>query len=152
MVKFLPYLKYAAIAIGVYFLWKMIASVSASISTGVTSVLGPSPNSQAETKAILNIPISGTSKTEADLRARADSLENAMSAWGTDEDLIFTTLAGCNNNDLKAIYKYFGFRTYGDIGSTQYGNSLDLQGWFNQELSGSDLQKVRQIFAPTKLF
>lgn len=93
--------------------------------------------------------------TEAQLKQRADTLYQSffgspLMSLGTDEDLMWQALEGLNTEDLKAVYHYFGVRDAKLFGFNMFTG--DLFGWFQDELSGESLKKVRKKFEPTGLW
>lgn len=65
----------------------------------------------------------------------ADQLEGAMSGWGTSDEQIWNALGDLNDDQLAAVYNAFGVR-----------EGTDLFGWFQSDLSGSDLQRAMDYF------
>jgi len=93
--------------------------------------------------------------SEADkIRSIANRLEVAMNSglfYGTNEDGMFDILEVLNSKDLVAVYYAYGNRPYLFGGTNWLGFSLDLFGWFERELSGNDLIKMRNIWSKTDL-
>lgn len=81
--------------------------------------------------------------------ALAQRLENAMARWGTDEEEIFKVLNNRSLDELRAIYLAFDVRQWTPIGTWRESAQKDLIDWFKEELSGSDLAKVKSIMLPT---
>lgn len=84
----------------------------------------------------------------------AETLYKAMNGAGTNETVILNTLKGLNPDDLKTIYMDYGLRPptfhtpWGDVAT---GDRMDLIDWFIDDMSGSTLNKVMQIWKPTHL-
>ncbi|MDR2963463.1 MAG: annexin [Bacteroidales bacterium] len=80
----------------------------------------------------------------------AEKLYAAMDGMGTDSKAIMSLLIGTarTDDDLKLINKSFGIREYGSTGSPYWGSGTpsDLSTWLRNELSGSDLEKLRVRF------
>lgn len=83
---------------------------------------------------------------------RADAIYNAMYGLGTDESAVFSALAGMNREELIAIYNAFGSRRYDSLTGAFTSRKMDLIGFFNDEFSGPDLDRLRAIYAPTGLW
>lgn len=87
-----------------------------------------------------------------EMRAKeiAEALYNAMSGFGTNEDLISDILVVRNrftSGDIILINNAFGLQDYGTYGSPMWGDGtpLNLVGWLRNELSmGSELYKILQ--------
>lgn len=84
------------------------------------------------------------SKSNQEIQQRAEKLDKAMRDWGTDVSAILQSLSGLNAEDLRAIYKAFGFRQETLFGIPTFQGNLFA--WFEAELSGTDLAQVKQIF------
>ena len=99
------------------------------------------------------IPTGKTSKPKAELKQIANAQETAMGDIGTDELTLFRTLEGLNSEDLKTVFNEFGKRNYqfGMRGGNVIGNTLNLFEWYNSELSGKELEKMREIWKVTNL-
>lgn len=107
--------------------------------------------------------ISGANITQSQASVSANQLLQAFNyittigLMGTDEDTIFSILnPEYNTQARELLYAEFGFHPYYSTGTPAWYNSwfatdYDLSGWANQELSGSDLDQVRQYFANTKV-
>lgn len=82
----------------------------------------------------------------------ANRLYYAMADIGTNEDLLFDSLKNLTAQQLIMVYNAFGTRSYAFSGNWfGLGYPLDLFGWFNQELSGNDLNNMKQLWAKTGL-
>jgi hypothetical protein len=96
-----------------------------------------------------------------DAEVIANQLENAMSsdslgglsAWGTNFQSIDLLLDPSYNADARSlIYATFGVRPYDGAGTPTYLSSFfatdkDLGQWFYEELSGDELQQVKDYFS-----
>ena len=92
----------------------------------------------------------GLTTTEANMIGQR--LYQAMSSFGTDETTLFAELENRTASQLVAIYNAYGTPYYFLYGGDPYfGAPLDLFGWFNEELSGTDLNRMKQIWAKTNL-
>lgn len=91
------------------------------------------------------------------LKSIADTQEAAMGDPGTNEDLLFNSLANMNGKDLQYIYTAFGKRWYDPLTSSSSGPlwpvavQLDLFNWYIKELGSSDKQKMAQLWAKSGL-
>lgn len=75
----------------------------------------------------------------------ADSLEAAMVTSGTDEDAVLETLNQLQTaDDLRQLITTFGKRTNYIMRIPQYTENLVY--WLQEELSGSDKDKVQAVF------
>ncbi len=95
------------------------------------------------------------SKTKAELELIAKMQVTYMGNMGTEEKEIFESIEGLNPNDLIELYNIFGEKEYA-FGTYQgemalIGNKLNLLQWYNEELSGEDLAKMREIWKKTGL-
>lgn len=79
----------------------------------------------------------------------AELQRKALVGAGTNEEILFLSLEGLNADDLKVVFMDFGLQARGAdfIGFTR----MDLIDWYNKELSGKDLEKMRTIWKPTGL-
>lgn len=88
---------------------------------------------------------------QAEAALIAQKLFSAMEGMGTDDKTIMSLLIDTprTNDDLKLIVKTFGIKEYGTYGSPMWGSGTpsDLTTWLTNELSGSNLQKLRNRFA-----
>lgn len=86
----------------------------------------------------------------------ADRQFNAMNAWGTDTDALFGSLQGLSPAELTAVASAFGRRasTISLFPSTQQSISMprNIFEWYDAELSGSDVQRMKAIWAATGLY
>jgi hypothetical protein len=99
----------------------------------------------AETINGLPVDSSNLSLSQSEINLLSQQLYNAMKGVGTDEDAIMSALDRISTkDDLLAVMKRFGTPEYG---SWWLGHKyLDLPGWLKEELSGDDLNHVRQMF------
>jgi len=104
-----------------------------------------------DASADLNIPGGGgLSTTDANLIGQR--LYKAMSGFGTDENTLFAELENRTGPQLVSIYNAYGTPYYFMFGGDPYfGTPLDLFGWFNEELSGNDLQRMKNIWTKSGL-
>lgn len=99
----------------------------------------------------LDLPGGGSLPT-LDANLIGQRLYNAMSGFGTDESTLFAELENRTAAQLVDIYNAYGTPYYFLYGGDPYfGAPTDLFGWFNKELSGNALQRMKQIFAKTNL-
>lgn len=95
------------------------------------------------------------SKSKAELDTIADIQEMAMGDNGTDEDTLFNSLEGLNKYDLKELLNSFGKRKYlslfGTKGYSFTGTNISLMEWYLNELSGKDLQRMRDIWKKAEI-
>ncbi len=104
-----------------------------------------------EASSNLNVP-GGGSLTQLDADLIGQRLYNAMSGFGTDESTLFAELENRTAAQLVDIYNAYGTPYYFLYGGDPYfGAPTDLFGWFNEELSGNALQRMKQIWAKTNL-
>jgi len=95
------------------------------------------------------------SRSIAELSLIADLQLTYMENPGTDEKGLFNSLEGLNSEDLKEVFNQFGKKEYA-LGTYQgeialIGENLNLLQWYNEELSGEDLKKMRKIWMNTGL-
>jgi len=85
----------------------------------------------------------------------SQSLFEAMNRIGTDFNSLISNLSSLKTQaDLLYVIRAFGIRYYGYTGESNSWFSkymgaakpLNLNGWLKEELSGSQLQQVRDIF------
>lgn len=105
-----------------------------------------------------NAKKSSLSETEA--QTMAERLYDAMRYFGTEEEVIFDTLKGLNNNDFSKIYVAFGKRYYnevfvggGEAPSWLLGSRLcDLIQWLEFELDLQEKKKLKKLAPELGLF
>lgn len=103
------------------------------------------PNSQESPVSTDPFAI-GRSQAEIDSIARSQYA--AMDRIGTDEDVLFDSLEGLSANDLKRVFNAFGVKKYMLFGgSALFAKPLDLFGWYREELNGSELKRMRAVWA-----
>jgi len=78
---------------------------------------------------------------------------NAMEGFGTNETILFDTLDNLNGDDLKMVFMDFGLRAPGSrvSGLWKYDRG-NIFTWYNAELSGSDLEKMREVWKKSGLW
>ena len=88
---------------------------------------------------------------QAEAAIIAQKLFAAMDGVGTDTKTIISLLIDTprTNDELKLIVKTFGVKEYGTFGAPMWGSGTpsDLTMWLTNELSGNDLQKIKNRFA-----
>ena len=90
--------------------------------------------------------------TATEATAIANKQFSAMADLGTNEQILFSSLNGLNGADLIKVFNAFGQKNYAASGSWfGAGYSLDLFGWYSEELGSSDLSKMRTIWAKSGL-
>jgi len=102
----------------------------------------------------LNISKTNTTITSGEATIIAQNLFTAMNRWGTDERAIIENLEKAKTaGDLYLITQKFGVKPYDGLGlsDTFLSNQLaavmkNLSGWLRSELSGSKLNKVKDIY------
>jgi hypothetical protein len=99
-----------------------------------------------------------TDPTGAKYKIIADSiykqLNNTAYPQYTDSagnTAILDSLQGMNAEELKAVIKAFGSKQTNAFGMN-VGESQDIFGWLSDNLSSSDLDRAKTIFAPTGLW
>jgi len=123
-------IKYAAILVGVGVVYKLFNRGGRSVE----------------------LPTDLTMFTHQEAQTIADRLYYAMADIGTDTNLLFTSLESLTAQQLIMVYNAFGKRSYAYTGSWfGLGYDLDLFGWFNKELSGNNLTRMKQLWAKTNL-
>lgn len=90
--------------------------------------------------------------------AIAENQFGAMRDYGTDEETLFKSLEGLSKSDLRNVYKAFGLRNYesGGKGLSVFGfdivgQSLDIFGWYSNELTKDEKKKMRSIWEKSEL-
>lgn len=93
--------------------------------------------------------------TTAEAVSLAGQIETTMSNFGTDTEELFGLVSGLNGADLVKVYNAFGFRPYnsamGVSSGILFGEKKSLFEWFRNELSKKDLERMKEIFKPSKL-
>lgn len=90
--------------------------------------------------------------SNTEIQSIANTQFSAMADLGTNEALLFSSIKNLSGADLVRVYQAFGTKPYASTGSWfGIGYSLDLFGWYKEELGESDLQKMRQIWAKSGL-
>jgi hypothetical protein len=92
----------------------------------------------------------GVSATQ--IQSIANTQFSAMADIFTNEALLFSSLQNLSGADLIRVFQAFGLKPYAGTGSWfGVGYSLDLFGWYKEELGGSDLIKMRQLWSKSNL-
>jgi hypothetical protein len=101
----------------------------------------------------LDINMSNVTISQADATIISNNLLVAMNWFGTDDQAIIDNLSRLQTKeDLVLIIKTFGIKLYDGFGlgedwlSRKISTPKDLNGWIRAELSGSNLQKVKDIY------
>jgi len=106
----------------------------------------------------INLPVTpvGISPSEADVLAQGQFA--AMNKMGTDDiDEMTAQLENLTANDLKKVFNAFGRPCYNGwtecVGIDRYlgGQDLNLFGWYNEELTDSEKEKMRAVWRKTGL-
>ena len=131
-------IEYAAYGVGAYFLFRWLKNQFG------TSVIGtPGGGGGVPTTGVWSM---------AEAKKIADRLDYAMGDFGTKEQIMFDALDPLTGPQLVDVYNAFGLRNYIGVGYIfGMGAPLDLFGWFDEELSGSDLQKMKSIWQKSGL-
>ena len=86
----------------------------------------------------------------------ADREFNAMNMWGTDTESLFSAVEGLSPKELIAVASKFGKRasTVSLFPGTQQSVSFprSITEWYDSELSGSDRDRMKAIWAGTGLY
>lgn len=92
--------------------------------------------------------------TEFEAANIANNLQKAMQGLGTDFETIKLLLTKLNVFDVQLVSNKFGLRSYDTnmFYNILYGSKMDLVEWFKSELSGSDLEFVKNKFDGTGLW
>jgi len=90
------------------------------------------------------------SKSEASLEQIAGDQFQMMYGFGTRWPMLYDSLKGLNSEDLRAVYKKFGWRSEKYFGVETF--SGDLFGWYVADLSDSELVQMRQLWAQTGIW
>lgn len=92
-----------------------------------------------------------TSKTPEQLKQIATEQYESMFGFGTNEEKLKTSLNGLSDADLWLVYKFFGIRNFKPFLEFSFFDN-DLFGWYRAELSGKDLQDMKDIWNSTGLW
>lgn len=103
-----------------------------------------------ESMGAISVVTKQLSKSEYALKGVANQQDAAMRGWGTNRDLLFTSISGLNTEDLKYVYKSFGVREESLFGITTFFG--DLFGWYSADLSASDLALMKEKWSATGLW
>jgi hypothetical protein len=97
---------------------------------------------------------------ESDYNLMVQDLLAAMDGSGTRESTIISlfTQPGMNKDDILHLIKIFGIRDYGNTGKPGWWSRnlwgkqpLNLIGWMKEEMSESELEKVREVFRKNQI-
>ncbi len=87
--------------------------------------------------------------TPQQAKDKATRLMNAMENPGTDEEEIYSTLAGLNFNDFVMVSNAFGMKYYDKVlgveGGFLFNDKHDLTDWLRFELSNSELEQLQNV-------
>lgn len=136
----------AAVVFGITFVVKFIKSITGAVST----VFGGGPALEQRKEELAALPNGDAACAgfgEEYAKYLADQLEDAMAFWGTDEDKLFGVVEPLNNDGLLLVFHAFGIRPYGPFGI----EPLNLHQWFDRELGGTDLERMRSIWASSSI-
>jgi len=95
--------------------------------------------------------------TAQEAKSIADGQLAALDGWGTDETALFSPLMALTGPDLAQVFVRFGAKWYDKyFGTSSWAwvpgaQQLNLFGWYSQELSGRDLQRMKSIWQKSKL-
>lgn len=140
--------------------WIVFVGAAYAIAKISKRFLGPlvNPNSSEEQhkvseNVIKNLVVDGNklSKTVFQCRQAADFSHQAMAGLGTDEDALFGAVDGFNQYDLQEVAKQFGTRsdTVFVVIPLFEGNIFD---WYQSELAGESLERMKAVWAKTGLW
>jgi hypothetical protein len=128
------------------------------IKNGIAAYKNAHPNPErlkAEMEGELGgIDTSNSTLTEGNAIVIAQNLFNAMNRYGTDDSAIIDNLNQCQaSGDLNLVIQKFGVKPYDGFGlatgwfeTNVIAVMKNLNGWLRAELSGSSLQKVKDIY------
>lgn len=98
------------------------------------------------------LDVSKSTLTNTQATQVAEKLFRYMNQFGTKESKLLEECKKYNGADLQKIFEAFGVRKYFVTGwSKVLGEQLNLFGWFGEELSGSDLDEMREIWKKSNL-
>jgi len=125
--------------------------ISGMVSGAVAKTTDVFDGKETGTNLVISKPTQDGSKTSNIPDKEAETIAEiqyvAMKHLGTDENAIFDSLDGLNGAALKKVVEKFGSRDYQGFGSMPVlGRSKNLFQWYSEELSGKDLQKIKEIF------
>jgi len=139
--EIIPILPYLAIGVVAFIIYRKVAGGQAGFDLTAPSDI-PTPR---------NLP-----KPDYVYQTIAERQFNAMNMWGTDSDTLFSSLQGLTSSELVAVASAFGKRasTISLFPTTQQSISFprNLFEWYDSELGGSDLDRMRAIWASTGLY
>jgi len=129
---------YGAIGLGLWFLLK--GKAARQLPGGGQATYNPPADS--------SIP----SLSQTEIQSIANTQFSAMADLGTNETLLLSSLKNLSGADLVRVYNAFGTKPYAATGSWfGIGYPLDLFGWYSEEISGSTLTKMKNIWAKSGL-
>lgn len=133
------YIIYAIIGLIVFFIMKK------NIKTLIENAKGKVKNTETEDGSSSDL-----SKTQ--LRTITDQLYDYMNQLGTNDSGIIKVSEELNGREMQQVFQMFGKRKYFMTGRSVYlGEDLNLFGWFDSELSGSNLKKVKSLWKKSGL-
>jgi len=137
----IPILPYLAIGVVAFIIYRKVAGGQAGFDL----------TSGGDIPAPRNLP-----RPDYVYQTIAERQFNAMNMWGTDSDSLFSSLQGLTSSELVAVASAFGKRasTISLFPTTQQSISFprNLFEWYDSELGGSDLDRMRAIWASTGLY
>lgn len=146
--KQVNFLKFAAIGLGGYLVYKALKKVSKNVK----DIFG---NYSDEKELVENINSEQKELKKKGMtlsyslynyKSDAEVLLNAMGRLGTDEDSIYRVFSKMNNDlDVSELFKQFGTHLYA-ISPVNF-QYLDLNGWISEELDNKEIAKLNQILA-----
>lgn len=117
---------------------------------------GGSASNQVYNPASLNIPAASLPNPLEFYDIIADNVYLAMNDLMTNEEAMFSALEPLSATELAQVAKSFGRRRTSQsvFGLFDYeiGPDATIFQWFNDELSGSELDRMRNIWAKTGLW
>lgn len=92
----------------------------------------------------------GSKLSDNEANSIAERLFKAMNSFfGTDEDTIYTLLAGLSTQDYYKVYNRFGLRRYstvfGESTISPFGVELSLTQWLVNELTSDEYKKLKKL-------
>lgn len=137
-------LPYAVPAIGLFLVYNYLTKGSKKEQEDVDRVFGTPTKDGSTTSNI----------SESNAANIATSQFDAMQGFGTNEDILFSSLNGLNGKALQLVYQKFGLKPYliaGYFPAWATGTPLDLFSWYRNELDTQELIKMRQVWAKSGL-
>ncbi len=90
--------------------------------------------------------------SKAEISSKAKTQLSAMSRPGTKERILVDSIRNLNGADLIRVFNAFGVVAYDNTFGAKaiiFGNDLDLFGWYNEELKGSDKEEMQSVWDKT---